>query len=71
MRDRLRQHPEDERRRDISGTPQPGDGDRDDGIDELRAETADLLDAASAIIGNALSGNSSEFVRNVRQSGGQ
>ena len=71
MRDRMRQHPEEDRRRHTSGTPQAGDGAGDDGIDELRAETANLLDAAGDAIGNALSGNSTDFVRNVRQSGGQ
>jgi len=71
MTDRLRRQREDERRHDSSGTPQPSDGDGDDGIDELRAETADLLDAASAAIARALSGNSSEFIHNVRQSGGE
>lgn len=71
MRDRLRRHRDEERRHDSSGTPQPDDAQGDDGIDELRAKTADLLDAASAAIGRALSGNSSEFIHDVRQSGGQ
>lgn len=71
MRDRLRRHSEDERRHEGPGTPQPGDAEENDGIDELRAETSDLLDAASAAIGRALSGNSNDFIHNVRQSGGQ
>jgi hypothetical protein len=71
MRDRERQHSEEERRRHSPGAPHDEDGPDDDGIDELRAETASLLEAAGAAIGNALSGNSSEFVREVRQTGGQ
>jgi hypothetical protein len=71
MRDRLRRHSDDERRQENRGTPHPGDAEGEDGIDELRAETADLLDAASAAIGRALSGDSKDFIHNVRQSGGQ
>lgn len=71
MRDRMRRQPEDDRRRDTPGAPQPGDGDGGDGINELRAEADELLDAASAAIGRALSGNSNDFLHNVRQSGGQ
>lgn len=71
MRDRLRRHRDEERRHDGSGTPLPDDAQGDDGIDEFRAKTADLLDAARAAIGRALSGNSSEFIHDVRQSGGQ
>lgn len=70
MRDRQRQHRAEEPRRHVPNAPQ-GDGGTGDDIDQLRAETADLLEAAGDAIGNALSGNSSEFIRAVRQSGGQ
>jgi hypothetical protein len=71
MSDRERQYPEEERQRHTPGGPHDEEGPGDDSIDELRAETASLLEAAGAVIGDALSGNSSEFVREVRQSGGQ
>lgn len=70
MRGRTRQHREEEPRQNPRRPPQPDDRRRDD-IDALRAEAADLIEAAGEAIGNALSGNSTEFIRAVRQSGGQ
>ena len=42
--------PEEERQRHAPGAPHDEDGPEDNGIDELRAETASLLEAAGAAI---------------------
>jgi len=63
---RFRQHEPNE-----GGSSSEPDGASETGLDEIRARSQNLLDAADAVIDQTVTGDNERFLAGVRQHGGQ